>query len=347
MNAESYSEGYADSSAAVPRKKSSTLASMVNPALSIIVPLYNEEENVQLLVDGIMPIMGSLGVNFEIILVNDGSRDRTSEIIASIAIQDERIKVINLRKNAGQTAAMMAGFDHARGEIIIPMDGDLQNDPADIPRLLAKLNEGYDVVSGWRKDRKDKLIVRKVPSWLANRIISWVSGVKLHDYGCTLKAYRQDVLSGVRLYGELHRFVPIFASWQGGRIAELPVNHRARQYGVSKYGLNRIFKVVLDLILVRFLTKYQAKPIYVFGFIALLFFAVAFVAGLYAVFLKIAEGTAFIQTPLPLLFVTGFMSGMMCILLGLISEVLVRTYFESQGRTHYIIGTTLNIDPIR
>ncbi|MBZ6076259.1 glycosyltransferase family 2 protein [Microvirga puerhi] len=315
--------------------------------MSIIVPLYNEEENIQILVDGILPVMDSIESPFEIILVNDGSWDRTAEVIGGIAEKDDRVKVINLRRNAGQTAAMMAGFDHASGDIIIPMDGDLQNDPADIPRLLAKLDEGYDVVSGWRKDRKDKLIVRKVPSWLANRIISWVSGVKLNDYGCTLKAYRRDVLSGVRLYGELHRFVPIFASWQGGRITELPVNHRARQFGVSKYGLNRIFKVVLDLILVRFLTKYQAKPIYVFGFIAVLFFAVAFVAGLYAVFLKIAEGTAFIQTPLPLLFVTGFMSGMMCILLGLISEVLVRTYFESQGRTHYIIGSTLNIGPAK
>ncbi|MCB8820193.1 glycosyltransferase family 2 protein [Microvirga rosea] len=318
---------------------------MANPSLSIIVPLYNEEENVQLLVESILPVAEAIEGQFEVILVNDGSRDRTGEIIAGIAAQNDRIKVINLRRNAGQTAAMMAGFDHATGDIIIPMDGDLQNDPADIPRLLAKLDEGYDVVSGWRKDRKDKLIVRKVPSWLANRIISWVSGVKLNDYGCTLKAYRREVLTGVRLYGELHRFVPIFASWQGGRITELPVNHRARQFGVSKYGLNRIFKVVLDLILVRFLTKYQAKPIYVFGFIAVLFFTVAFVAGLYAVFLKIVEGTAFIQTPLPLLFVTGFMSGMMCILLGLISEVLVRTYFESQGRTHYIIGSTLNIEP--
>lgn len=312
--------------------------------LSIVIPLFNEEENVPAMVAEVLQALERTGRSFEIILVNDGSYDRTGALIREIALRDQRVKVVDLRRNAGQTAAMMAGFDFSSGEILIPMDGDMQNDPADIPRLLAKLDEGFGVVSGWRKDRKDKLFVRKVPSWVANRIISWVSGVKLHDYGCTLKAYRRDVLSGVRLYGELHRFVPIFASWQGGRVAELPVNHRAREFGTSKYGMNRIFKVVLDLILVRFLTKYQAKPIYVFGFIAMIFFAVAFLAGLYALFLKYVDGIAFIQTPLPLLFVMGFMSGTMCILLGLISEVLVRTYFESQGRTHYIVGTTVNLD---
>lgn len=312
--------------------------------LSIVIPLFNEEENVPAMVAEVLQALERSDRSFEIILVNDGSHDRTGALIREIALKDQRVKVVDLRRNAGQTAAMMAGFDFSSGEIVIPMDGDMQNDPADIPRLLAKLDEGFGVVSGWRKDRKDKLFVRKVPSWVANRIISWVSGVKLHDYGCTLKAYRRDVLSGVRLYGELHRFVPIFASWQGGRVAELPVNHRAREFGVSKYGMNRIFKVVLDLILVRFLTKYQAKPIYVFGFIAMIFFAVAFLAGLYALFLKYVDGIAFIQTPLPLLFVMGFMSGTMCILLGLISEVLVRTYFESQGRTHYIVGTTVNLD---
>lgn len=312
--------------------------------LSIVIPLFNEEGNVPAMVAEVLQALERSDRSFELILVNDGSHDRTGALIREIALKDERVKVVDLRRNAGQTAAMMAGFDFSSGEIIIPMDGDMQNDPADIPRLLAKLDEGFGVVSGWRKDRKDKLFVRKVPSWVANRIISWVSGVKLHDYGCTLKAYRRDVLSGVRLYGELHRFVPIFASWQGGRVAELPVNHRAREFGVSKYGMNRIFKVVLDLILVRFLTKYQAKPIYVFGFIAMIFFAVAFLAGLYALFLKYVDGITFIQTPLPLLFVMGFMSGTMCILLGLISEVLVRTYFESQGRTHYIVGATVNLD---
>lgn len=321
-----------------PRLESSTEAHM----LSVIVPILNEEENLRPLIGDITPVMESLKCPFEVILVNDGSSDRTQVILAELAAADDRIKVINLRRNAGQTAAMMAGFDHASGTIIIPMDGDLQNDPADIPRLIQKLGEGFDVVSGWRQNRQDKLLFRKVPSWCANRIISWVSGVRLHDYGCTLKAYRREVLSGVRLYGELHRFVPIFASWQGATVAELPVNHRARRFGRSKYGLTRVFKVILDLILVRFLTKYQAKPIYVFGMIGLTFFAIAFVAGAYSIYLKLFESTTFIQTPLPLLFALGFMSGMMCILLGLICELLVRTYFESQGRTHYIVGSKYN-----
>ncbi len=271
-----------------------------------------------------------------------GCRLKSCSSTTAAANNDNRLKVIHLRQNAGQTAAMMAGFDHSTGDVVIPMDGDLQNDPVDIPALLGKLSEGYDVVSGWRKDRKDKMIVRKVPSWVANRMISWFSGVPLHDYGCTLKAYRRDVLEGVRLYGELHRFIPIFARWQGGRITELAVNHHPRRSGVTKYGLNRIIKVILDLMLVRFLTKYHAKPIYVFGYTAFVFFAVAFFAAIYALYLKVFEATSFIQTPLPLLVVLGFMTGMMCILLGLIAEVVVRTYFESQSRTHYIVGSTIN-----
>ena len=239
---------------------------------------------------------------------------------------------------------MMAGFDNARGDVIVPIDGDLQNDPADIPHLVEMLDQGFDVVSGWRKNRSDDLILRNIPSWIANAIISRVSGVKLHDYGCTLKAYRRDVLSGVRLYGELHRFVPIFASWQGGRITEMVVNHRPRERGVSKYGINRVFKVVLDLMLVRFLTKYQAKAIYVFGAVGLFFFAIAFAASLYAIYLKIFNAISFILTPLPLIAAFGFMTGFMCILLGLIAELLVRTYFELQGRLPYIIGSRINFD---
>lgn len=310
--------------------------------LSVIVPLYNEEESLRPLFDAIWPVLQAMTHQFELIFVNDGSKDRTGAIAAEIAALDPRIKVINLRRNAGQTAAMMAGFDNAKGDIIVPIDGDLQNDPNDIPKLIARLDEGYDVVSGWRKYREDKLILRKIPSWAANAIISWVSGVKLHDYGCTLKAYRADVLSGVRLYGELHRFVPIFASWQGGRITEMPVNHNARQFGVSKYGINRIFKVTLDLMLVRFLTKYQSKPIYVFGGVAAAFFAVAFLSAAYALYLKVFDNISFIQTPLPLMAAIGFMTGFMCILLGFIAELLVRTYFESQGRLPYVVGSKIN-----
>ena len=312
--------------------------------VSVVVPLYNEEENLAPLIEALLPVLNKLGRDCELLIVNDGSTDRTGPLATELSKRDERIRVIHLRGNAGQTAAMMAGFDNARGDVIVPIDGDLQNDPADIPYLVEMLDQGFDVVSGWRKDRSDDLILRKIPSWIANAIISRVSGVKLHDYGCTLKAYRRDVLSGVRLYGELHRFVPIFASWQGGRITEMVVNHRPRERGVSKYGVNRVFKVVLDLMLVRFLTKYQAKAIYVFGAVGLSFFAIAFAASLYAVYLKIFNAISFILTPLPLIAAFGFMTGFLCILLGFIAELLARTYFELQGRLPYIIHSRINFD---
>jgi glycosyltransferase involved in cell wall biosynthesis len=312
--------------------------------VSVVVPLYNEEENLAPLIEALLPVLDILGHDCELLIVNDGSTDRTGQLATELSKRDKRIRVIHLRGNAGQTAAMMAGFDNARGDVIVPIDGDLQNDPADIPRLVEMLDRGFDVVSGWRKKRSDDLILRKIPSWIANSIISRVSGVRLHDYGCTLKAYRRDVLSGVRLYGELHRFVPIFASWQGGRITEMVVNHRPREHGLSKYGIDRVFKVVLDLMLVRFLTKYQAKAIYVFGAVGLFFFAIAFAVSLYAVYLKIFHAISFILTPLPLIAAFGFMTGFMCILLGLIAELLVRTYFESQGRLPYIIGSRINFD---
>ena len=312
--------------------------------VSVVVPLYNEEENLAPLIDALLPVLDNFGNDCELLLVNDGSKDRTGPLATELSKRDKRIRVIHLRHNVGQTAAMMAGFDNARGDVIVPIDGDLQNDPADIPRLVEMLDQGFDVVSGWRNNRSDQLILRKIPSWIANAIISRVSGVKLHDYGCTLKAYRRDVLSGVRLYGELHRFVPIFASWQGARITEMAVNHRARERGVSKYGINRVFKVVLDLMLVRFLTKYQAKPMYVFGAVGLFFFAIAFAAALYAVYLKIFNAISFVLTPLPLIAAFGFMTGFMCILLGLIAELLVRTYFESQGSLPYVIGSRINFD---
>jgi glycosyltransferase involved in cell wall biosynthesis len=312
--------------------------------VSVVVPLYNEEDNIVPLVDAILPVLDRLAHGSELILVNDGSHDKTIERLAEAATRDSRVRVINLRRNAGQTAAMMAGFDNARGDVIVPIDGDLQNDPEDIPRLIHMLDQGYDVVSGWRKARSDKLIFRKLPSWAANAIISQVSGVKLHDYGCTLKAYRRDVFSGIRLYGELHRFVPIFVSWRGGRIAEMVVNHRPRERGESKYGINRVLKVALDLILVRFLTKYHSKPIYVFGTVGVGFIGIAILAALYAFYLKCFESISLIQTPLPLIAAFGFMTGFMCILLGLIAELLVRTYFESQGRLPYIIGSRINFD---
>ncbi|MGH7504548.1 MAG: glycosyltransferase family 2 protein [Longimicrobiales bacterium] len=304
--------------------------------VSIVVPLYNEELNVGDLVERIQSIMTQDSAEF--IFVDDGSTDATFERLSE-AIEDEpRAKVIRFRRNFGQTAALSAGIDHAMGDIIVPMDGDLQNDPQDIPRLLAKLDEGYDVVSGWRVNRQDPLR-RRLPSQLANRLISWISGVRLHDYGCSLKAYRRSVLEDVRLYGEMHRFVPIYASWQGARVAEMAVQHHPRTRGRSNYGIERTIKVVLDMIVVKFLASYATKPIYVFGgfgFMAL-FGALVVFAGM--VYLKLAGIRSFIATPLPLVVVMLVLVGCLSILLGLVAELTVRTYYESQGKRTYAIRT--------
>ena len=249
--------------------------------------------------------------------------------------------MLNLARNYGQTAAMMAGIDHASGRIIVPIDADRQNDPNDIPRLLDELEKGYDVVSGWRKDRKDARFRRNLVSRLANRLISRLSGVYLHDYGCSLKAYRREVLQDVRLYGEMHRFIPIYASWQGGRVTELPVKHHARVAGSSKYGLGRVLKVMLDILVVKFLDRHLTKPIYIFGGAGLVFLAIAFLSGFYALWLKIVEGVSFISTPLPLLVTLTFITGVMSMLMGLLAEMLVRTYYESQGKKTYVVKSVL------
>ena len=237
---------------------------------------------------------------------------------------------------------MMAGVDFASGEIIIPMDADLQNDPADIKQLLAKLDEGFDVVSGWRKNRQDALLSRLIPSWIANKIISSISGVRLHDYGCSLKAYRREVIKNIRLYGEMHRFVPIYASWQGASVAEIPVNHYARQVGQSKYGLSRTFKVVLDLITVKFISSYFTKPIYVFGSAGIISMGIAFASFVWMVILKYGYDTTFIETPLPVLIAMFSMLGVQFVLMGLLAEILMRTYHESQGKRTYIVKNRLN-----
>ena len=229
----------------------------------------------------------------------------------------------------------MAGFDHANHPVVVTMDGDLQNDPSDIPILLSKLNEGYDVVSGWRKDRKDDSIKRNLPSRIANWFISRISGVHLHDYGCTLKAYRKEVLNGIRLYGEMHRFIPIYAKWMGAKVCEIPVQHHPRKFGQSKYGLKRIYKVILDIVLVKFLLDYNTRPIHVFGAFGVFCFGISFLSGVLAVYLKIVEDISFILTPLPLLVVMTFITGILCILLGLLAELLVRIYYESQNKTPY------------
>ncbi len=311
--------------------------------LSIVVPVYNEQDNISPLYERVSVALREIGEDYEVILVNDGSTDLTEVHLKTIAAMDAHIKVVNFRRNFGQTAAIMAGIDFACGDIIVGLDGDLQNDPNDIPKLLAKLDEGYDVVSGWRLNRKDASLKRNLPSRMANWLISMISGVHLHDYGCTLKAYKREVVKGVKLYGEMHRFIPIYASWQGGKVAEIPVNHFPRVHGQSKYGLERVVKVVLDLIVVKFFASYSNKPIYVFGGFGLISVFISFLAGLWALYLKFFEGTSFISTPLPLLVVLTFLTGVLSILMGLIAEIITRTYYESQGKRVYLVKDTINM----
>lgn len=317
--------------------KTAESARRVAPELSLFLPVLNEEPNLRPLHAKIQEALDTLGKTAEIIYVDDGSTDGSLRILREIAAEDDRVRVISFRRNYGQTAAMSAGIDAAEGEVLIPMDADLQNDPADIVRLLQRLNEGYDVVSGWRKNRQDKLVTRKVPSWLANSLISKIGGVQLHDYGCSLKAYRRDVLQDVRLYGEMHRFIPIYAAWAGARVSEIPVEHYARTMGKSKYGLSRTIKVVLDLMTIKFMASYQTKPIYVFGTFGLIAFAFSMIAGLWAVFLKLFEGISFILTPLPIIAVVMLAISVQFFLMGLLAEMLVRTYHESQAKPIYAV----------
>src|SRR5690606_9965385 len=307
------------------------------PELSLFLPVMDEEENLRPMHAKIAAALDELGKTAEVIYVDDGSTDGSLAVLKEIAAADGRVRVISLRRNYGQTAAMAAGIDAAKGEILIPMDADLQNDPADIARLLDKLNEGYDVVSGWRKDRQDKLVSRKIPSQIANRIISWIGGVPLHDYGCSLKAYRRDVIQDVKLYGEMHRFIPIYASWAGARVTEIPVDHHARTMGRSKYGISRTIKVIFDLMTIKFMASYQTKPIYVFGGFGMLAFAISVIAALWAVYLKLFEGTSFILTPLPIIAVVMLAISVQFCLMGLLAELLVRTYHESQDKAIYAV----------
>jgi glycosyltransferase involved in cell wall biosynthesis len=314
------------------------------PEISLFLPVLDEEENLPLMHQKIAAALDALGKSAEVIYVDDGSTDKSLQVLKEIAAGDERVRVISLRRNYGQTAAMSAGIDAARGEILIPMDADLQNDPADIARLLEKLDEGYDVVSGWRKNRQDKMITRKIPSQIANKIISWIGGVPLHDYGCSLKAYRREVLQDVKLYGEMHRFIPIYASWAGARVTEIPVEHHARTMGKSKYGLSRTVKVVFDLVTIKFMAEYHTKPIYVFGTFGLIAFLVSILAGLFAIFMKGANlfglsrwHADFVETPLPVLCIVMFAIAVQFFLMGLLAELLVRTYHESQDKAIYAV----------
>ena len=314
------------------------------PELSLFLPVLNEEDNLRPMHAKIREALDSLGKTAEVIYVDDGSTDKSLPILKEIAAQDERVRVISLRRNYGQTAAMSAGIDAAKGEILIPMDADLQNDPKDIARLLEKLNEGYDVVSGWRKNRKDKLIMRKIPSWIANSVISKIGGVPLHDYGCSLKAYRRDVIQDIKLYGEMHRFIPIYASWVGARVTEIPVDHHARTMGKSKYGISRTVKVVFDLMTIKFMASYQTKPIYVFGTFGMIAFFLSIVAGLWAFYLKFVGGVSFILTPLPVISVVMLAISMQFFLMGLLAEMLVRTYHESQDKTIYAVREKIGFE---
>jgi dolichol-phosphate mannosyltransferase len=318
---------------------------MNNDFISVIVPVYNESESLPILVAKLATVLDGEGLNFEIIAVNDGSKDGSAAVLAAIAAKEPRLKVINFARNFGQTAAIMAGFEHSCGTIIVPIDADLQNDPADIPRLLAKLAEGFDVVSGWRRDRQDAAVKRNFLSRCANWIISQFSGVQLHDYGCSLKAYRRSVIERVRLYGEMHRFIPIYAAWYGARITEIDVTHHARRFGRSNYGMIRIIKVTLDLIVVCFLDRWIGKPIYVFGGFGLLWLALSFLALADLFYLKIFQHVSMILTPLPMLVAMSFMMGVMSILIGLLAEIVVRVYFEAQAKPIYFINSKINLDP--
>ena len=316
----------------------------IAPELSLFLPVLNEEENLRPMHQKIAEALNALGKTAEVIYVDDGSTDKSLQVLREIAAGDERVRVISLRRNYGQTAAMSAGIDAAKGEILIPMDADLQNDPKDISRLLEKLNEGYDVVSGWRKNRKDALVLRKIPSQIANRIISWIGGVPLHDYGCSLKAYRREVIQDVKLYGEMHRFIPIYAAWAGARVTEIPVDHHARTMGKSKYGISRTIKVIFDLMTIKFMASYQTKPIYVFGTFGLIAFLLSMFAGIWAFFLKYIEGVSFILTPLPVIAIVLLAISMQFFLMGLLAEMLVRTYHESQDKTIYAVREKIGFE---
>ena len=308
--------------------------------LSVVVPLYNEEESLPYLVQQLTDALRPSGERFELVLVNDGSSDRTAEVLEQLSHEVPELVAVLLRKNYGQTAAMAAGFDVAQGDVIVSLDGDLQNDPADIAMLLAKLREGYDLVSGWRHQRQDAALQRKLPSRIANRLIGRVTGVKLHDYGCSLKAYRREVLSDMRLYGELHRFLPALAFIEGARITEVKVNHRARQYGSSKYGIDRTFRVLMDLLTVWFMKRFLTRPMYVFGFGGLIAMFGSLLASTYLLVVKLMGGDIGNRPLLTLAVVLG-LAGIQLFCFGLLGELLIRTYHESQGRPIYRIRETL------
>jgi len=309
--------------------------------ISVVIPVYNERGNLSPLYERLCEALDGLRKSWEVIFVDDGSTDGSPEVLKEIASKDRRVKLVLLRRNFGQTAAIAAGLEHASGRVIVTMDADLQNDPADIPRLLEKLEEGYDVVSGWRRHRQEPLLTRRFPSMVANRLISFLTGVRLHDYGCTLKAYRREVMENVRLYGEMHRFIPAYASWVGAKITEIEVKDHPRRYGSSKYGLSRTFSVILDLITLIFLQRYSTKPIRLFGGGGLLLLLLGGLVSLFVIWRRVFLGGEWMSPMILIAFFLGIM-GVMFVLMGLIAEIIIRTYHESQGKPIYIVKEKIN-----
>lgn len=319
-------------------------SNLLTPDVSVVVPIYNEVESLPHLIDAIASSLSNSGLSYEIILVDDGSQDGSSELLKEQAKIRSDLRVVLLRRNYGQTAAMSAGFNYARGRVVVTLDGDLQNDPADIPRLMAKLEEGYDLVSGWRKNRQDAALSRLLPSKIANWLIGEVTGVKLHDYGCSLKAYRAELVADMNLYGELHRFLPALAYIEGAKITEMPVRHHARRYGKSKYGLGRTFRVMMDLLTIWFMKKFLTRPMHVFGLLGLISMLLGVLAGGYLTFVKLGLGETIGNRPLLILTVLLLLTGIQLFGFGLLAELLMRTYHESQGRPIYRVREV--IEPI-
>jgi glycosyltransferase involved in cell wall biosynthesis len=321
------------------------------PDLSVVLPIFNEEENIPHLYEELVPVLEELGCSFEIIAVDDGSRDNSYAELKALHEGDPRVRVVRLRRNFGQTAAFAAGFDRVKGDVVITMDADLQNPPCDIPVLLEKMEEGYDVVSGWRVNRWQEgfssMITRRIPSAIANWLISRVTGVHLHDYGCALKAYRADVVQELDLYGDLHRFIPAIASYYGVHIAEVPVNYRPRRFGQSKYGLNRTFRVLLDLMTVRFLLSYSTRPIHIFGSLGIIATLLGFGLGAYLTLIKFLQGASLAERPLLFLAMLLVMVGVQLVIMGLLGEMVVRTYYESQNKTIYAVREELGQEESR
>jgi glycosyltransferase involved in cell wall biosynthesis len=307
------------------------------PYLTVVIPVLNEAENLPILAERLTDALEKLGRTYEIIIIDDGSRDASFTILTDLARTNPHLRVVRLRRNFGQTAAFSAGFDRARGEVVVTLDADLQNDPADIGMLLERIDAGYDVVSGWRAHRQDPFLNRRLPSIIANWIISRVTGVHLHDFGCSLKAYRTEVLSEIRLYGELHRFIPAIASWQGVAVTELPVHHAPRQFGKSKYGIGRTLRVILDLITIRFLLSYGTRPMQIFGLFGLILSGLGMLTGVYLTYTKLVYNESIGNRPLLLLAVLLIVVGMQLISMGLVGELVVRTYYETQSKPIYVV----------